>query len=70
MRNRDYQVEFDGVNYVVVKAGRVLAAFGSCEEAYDVKRKFESTQMPVGWQKVPPAMQLAKRYFYGKSVSV
>ena len=63
-----YQVEFDGLNYMVLKGSEVIAAFEGCDEAYQAKREFETKNIPLAWQKVPPAMRVAKLQFYGRHI--
>ncbi|MEA3405875.1 MAG: hypothetical protein U9R28_09085 [Pseudomonadota bacterium] len=62
----EYTVEFDGINYMVLKSGQVLAAFADVESAYDAKRSFVNKNLPKNWQKVPPSIQMAKELLYGK----
>ncbi len=64
MTNSIYKVEFDGLNYIVLKGEQVLAAFCSCDEAFDAKRRFEDRRNIDPWQKVPPAMREVKRLLY------
>ena len=64
MTNSIYQVEFDGLSYMVLRESQVLAAFCSCDEAFDAKRSFESKRAISAWEKVPPAMRQAKRMLY------
>ncbi|GKT12788.1 MAG: hypothetical protein ISEC1_P1768 [Thiomicrorhabdus sp.] len=64
--NSVYQVEYDGSCYIVMKRGQALMSFDSCDSAFDAKRDFETTKYPKGWDKIPPAMQAAKRLIYGE----
>jgi len=66
MSHSEYQVEFDGANYTVMKSGLALMSFESCDSAFDAKRDFETTKYPNGWERIPPAMRAAKRHFYGE----
>ncbi|HHT00723.1 MAG TPA: hypothetical protein ENK73_07705 [Thiomicrospira sp.] len=65
----EYTVEYDGINYMVLKSGQVLAAFADVESAYEAKRSFVNKNLPRDWQKVPPSIQMAKELFYGKAVA-
>jgi len=68
MINPEYQVEFDGTNYVVLKSGQALISFDSCDSAYSAKRDFEGKVYPSGWEKIPPAMRNAKQLLYGSQI--
>lgn len=67
MSDLEYTVEFDGMYYVVLKRGKVLAAFSHAEEAYAARRSFATKNLPHDWQKVPPAIRFAKETFYGQA---
>ncbi len=68
MPTSDYTVEFDGMNYVVLKCGQFLSAFVDADSAYAAKRAFSDKRLPENWQKVPPAMRFAKQKLYGHTV--
>lgn len=65
MSTSDYQVEYDGIHYIVTRAGNALMSFDSCESAFDAKRDFENKRYPSGWDKVPPSVRYAKQLRYG-----
>jgi len=67
MSTFEYTVEFDGVNYMVLKSGQVLAAFADADSAYEAKRNFVNKNLPNDWKKVPPSIQMAKELLYGQS---
>lgn len=69
MNSSNYTVEFNGYDYVVLFGARVVAAFGSSEEAYHAKRAFEDKPKPSAFDKTPPAMRLAKAQYHGQNLS-
>lgn len=65
MNTLNYVVEFNGYDYVVLLGVRVVAAFGSMDEAFAAKRAFEEKPTPSSYDKTPPAMRAAKQFYYG-----
>lgn len=63
MLSSEYSVEFEDNHYVVVKAGRMVAAFSTAEEAYEAKRSFVDKPVIEDWQKIPPSIRFAKSQF-------
>ena len=61
-----FTVEHNGQCYVVLKDGAEIAAFYDCASAYEAKRDFEQKNLPLNWQKMPPAMRWAKLAIYGE----
>lgn len=68
MTASNYIVEFNGYDYIVLFGGRVLAAFGNSEDAYQAKRSFEDRPVFQEFDKTPPAMRLAKTLYHGDRV--
>ncbi|MDX1353193.1 MAG: hypothetical protein R3254_09285 [Thiomicrorhabdus sp.] len=66
MQNSNYLVEFNGNDYVVLFGVRVIAAFGSSEEAFQAKRSFEERPTSNDFDKTPPAMRAAKALYYAQ----
>ncbi|MBO1925060.1 MULTISPECIES: hypothetical protein [Thiomicrorhabdus] len=62
---RQFNIEFNGYDYVVVEQGRVIVAFSTLEDAFEAKREFEEKPACSIDLKVPPAMRLAKMQLYG-----
>jgi len=65
MNSSNYVVEFNGYDYVVLLGVRVVAAFGSMDEAFAAKRAFEDKPTLNDFDKTPPAMRVAKQFYYG-----
>ncbi len=61
----NYFIEFDGTDYLVLMGARVIAAFGSIDEAFNAKRSFEEKPRLNEIDKTPPAMRLAKSVYHG-----
>lgn len=62
---RQFNIEFNGYDYVVVEEGRVIVAFATLEGAFEAKREFEEKPPCNIDLKVPPAMRMAKMQLYG-----
>ena len=64
MNQSHYFVEFNGYDYVVLMGVKVVAAFATCEEAFNAKRAFEEKPSLPALEKIPPAMRQAKEALY------
>jgi len=65
MSHSDFTVECDSIGYSVLRHGQVLGSFSNVEDAFSAKRDFSSKPNPQSWEKIPPAMRLAKQVLYG-----
>lgn len=65
MASQRYYVDCDDMGYCVKSNEETIVVFALIEDAYAALQEFQSKSFPDNWDKIPPAMRLAKQRFYG-----
>lgn len=65
MNAHTYHIEQDEIGYMITSVAGDITCYGSIESAVAAMRELEEKHLPKHWNKVPPAIRLAKQHYYG-----